>query len=353
MTAVGHQVSPFARGDTFFGSGGTTDSTSYESYLGQTIEVLDTENSTGRCVTLQVVRNESGGTLAAGDPVVYKTSEDQISVSGIGSPMHDRFAGHVDDAYGSNTIAANDIFYIVKSGPVDRHNVAAEDMLPDWSSRLARRFMMYGPDDDFEEWLDGAKWTLTADSGGTYAITDAAAGVISLLNDTTDEDESILHTEGEIFLFAENKPIVFGARVKLTEASTNQANITVGLISGAVTSAMGDSGAGPPASYSGANFHKLSGGLVWGCEVSLAGTQDTTASAATFTSATWYDLFCTIQSTSSTSATAKFYIDGVLVATKSFTYTSATEMRFLVGVHNGSGNAETLLVDYAFCKQLR
>lgn len=342
---------PFARGETWHGSG-TVESTSAEKILGHKYEVLDTENGTGRFVTLQIVRNESGGTLAAGDCVLYKANETGLSIGGLGSPVDGRFAGYVDSLYAS-TIAANDVFYIVLSGPVDRHNVAAEDLLPDFSQGLKNKFQMYGPEDDFHSWLDGCPWTLTADANGTYAITDAAGGILSLLNDVTDEDESILHTEGEVFLFAANKPIVFGARVSLTEANVNDANISVGLVSGAVTSAMGDAGAGPPASYSGALFFKLFDTLAWSTETSLAGTQDTTASAATFASGTWYDLHCTIQTTSSTSATAKFYIDGVLVDTSVFTYTSATEMRFIVGVHNGSGNAETLLVDYAYCKQLR
>lgn len=342
---------PFNRGETWH-NGGTVESTSAEKILGHEYEVLDTENGTGRFVHLKLVRNESGSTLAAGDCVLYKSTEDGISIGGLGHPLHERYAGHVDSLY-TSTIPANDIFYIVLDGPVDRQNVAAEDLLPDYTSHLRNRFSMYGPEDDFIEHLSGANWTLTADSGGTYGITDAAGGVISLLNDTTDEDESILHTEGEVFLFAQNKPIIFGARIKLTEANVDDANILVGLVSGAVASAIGDAGAGPPSSYSGANFFKVDGGTVWQAETSLGSTQDTDTNCGAFTSGNWYELFCSIQTTSSTSATAKFYIDGSLVHTSTFTYTSATEMRFLVGVHNGGGNAETLLVDYAFCKQLR
>lgn len=342
---------PFDRGSTYF-DGGTTDTTSAEALLGHTYLVPDTENSTGKFVILQVVRNESGGTLTAGDCVLYKATEEGLSIGGLGHPLHERFAGHVDSKY-TSTIAANDIFYIIVAGPVDRQNVAAEDLLPDFTDALRKKLVMHGPEDDFHTYVAGAQWTLTQDSGGTAAIRDEVNGVIRLTNDTTDEDESILGTAGESFLFAQNKPIIFGAKVKVTEAATDKANVLVGLVSGAANAAIGDAGGGPPSSYSGACFFKVDSGTVWQAETSIGTTQSTDTDCGTLTSATYYELFCSIQTTSSTSATAKFYIDGSLVHTSTFTYTGATEMRFLVGVHNGSGAAEIMDVDYAYCKQLR
>lgn len=346
------QALPFARGKVH---STTPDSTDLELMLGHIFESQDVSGSTGRRQILQVVRNESGSTLSAGRGVKYKSTEYGISVDGYADPSHEMFAGYVDDQL-TTTVPANGVFLIVL--PEDLYAPAKADGdtvhtgFPSPDKQLDS-MRWHGVKDDFNSFLEDAVWNTTADSGSAQAIQDEVNGVLLMTADTSDEDEVAISTPGAQFLFAQYKPIVFGARVKLTEASTNQANIYVGLASGNVNAVMGDSGGGPPSSYSGALFAKLSGTSVWSVETSIGSTQSTTASAAAFTSGSWHTVYCRVFATSATSATAIFYIDGVLVATKTFTYTGAAQMRFLVGVHNGSANAEALRVDKAFCLQLK
>lgn len=341
---------PFERGYLFADSPGSSD---WESCLGQRYVHRDTENATGRPVITIAVRNESGGALVAGQAVKWTPTEVGISVAGHSDPGGPLFAGFVDDAYATTgvTVAANAIFYLVVDGPSDRFGDtnAGRAVVPDM---LKTAGLCHGFFDHFHGYVAGANWAITTDAGGSQALQDVAGGVLLLTSDSTDEDETILATGGAQFLFAEGKTIYFGAKVKMGEASTDQNNVVVGLVSGAVASAMGDSGAGLPASYTGAAFYKKSGETVWQAETSLAGTQNTDTDIGARSTSAYVTLNAIVYTTSSTSATAKFYLDGTLVYTSTFTYTSAAQMRFMVGTHNGSANAETLYIDYAYCYQI-
>lgn len=117
---------PFPRGTTFReGDTDETESTVESNFLGAEFQVLDTEHDTKRPVTLKLVKNASGSALAANLAVTYRVGASALAgdqgrvIGGYCDAIAERAAGVVDDAYGSATIADDDLFYIVRRGPVD------------------------------------------------------------------------------------------------------------------------------------------------------------------------------------------------------------------------------------------
>lgn len=201
-------------------------------------------------------------------------------------------------------------------------------------------------------------WTNTLTDSGTVTISDAIGGMLVIAaSDGTiaDNDEAYVGTTNELFIVTNGKPIFFETKVKLAAADTDGANVIAGLINTKAANTLLDNGGGPPASYDGIVFYKVDGGSAWAAEISVAGTQ----TAVTLTSpgapgTSYQKLAFEVTPTSSTSATVKFYVDGVLVGTQAFTYTGMTEMSAVVGVKNGGGTVNTTLhVDYIHAAQVR
>lgn len=212
---------------------------------------------------------------------------------------------------------------------------------------------------DFFHYTTTEDFTSILTDSGTATVADGAGGLLDLVpSDGTvaDNDEAYIKSTVEAFLFAQNKPISFAAKVGWTEANTDDANVIVGLLSAAAANSLQDNGAGPQANFSGAVFFKVDGGTTWRAMVSIGATQaEVTLSniPAAPGAGNSQKLEIIWFSTSSTSGTAYFYIDGILVGSQAFTYTGATEMNVIVGIKNGSANNESLEVDYVFCSQVR
>lgn len=337
-------------GETYPPLGDTvTDTSALERVLGQVYCQRDkTSNDTGQRMKYILVRNESGTTLKPGYPVRYQDGEHKVSISGYCAPDHPDFAGWVDPKIPSTqTVADNAVFLVQVDGPnahFGGESVSAENMDQD------HRF--YGIKTDFATYVDGGDIAqVSVDAGGTIATSDAAGGKLVVTNDGDAEDESLLGTD-EIFLFAANKPLWATARFSITEANTDDCNAVFGFVSGGGASAIAEDGTGLPSSYSGAAFFKLEDTTVWGAETSLAGTQDTDTDVGTRDGNEHdYDIY--VFTTSATSATALFILDGSLVHESTFTYTSATEMEGLIGVHNLTTNAEVMTIDRVAMRQYR
>lgn len=184
------------------------------------------------------------------------------------------------------------------------------------------------------------------DTTGAIGMTDAANGVLSIASHSDDNDEGYIGTINECWDFQVDKRLFFEARVKLTEAATDDANIIVGLSDTCAADSLLDDGAGPMASYDGALFFKVDGGTVWQSEISNAGTQDTDTDAGAFTSGSWTTLSIFYDYNDGVTAKVYFYVDGVLGATHDMTITGMAEMNILLGVKAGGAHAETLLVDF-------
>jgi len=224
---------------------------------------------------------------------------------------------------------------------------------------------VFGIFDDFYWFISPHEWTKTVSdvAGGAGIIPgDGAGGLLTVgTEDSTDNDEVLLESTQEIFLFAANKPLVFEVRAKHVEVATDDANVFYGLMNAAGADAMIDDGAGPKASFSGVGFYKVDGGTRWQCISSVATTRNTTDLTAALslngtaqTIDTSYHVF-RIEFTpySSTNAKVDFFIDEVHVATHDFVYTSATEMQIAIVVKNGGANPEVATVDYVGCFQKR
>src|SRR3954462_13666997 len=106
----------------------------------------------------------------------------------------------------------------------------------------------FGFFDDFEWYLSPHRWTSVLTDSGTASVGDAAGGILALVaSDGTvaDNDEAYARTTNELFKFANNKPLLFEARLQFPEANTDDANVLVGLIDAAAANTIVDDGAGP------------------------------------------------------------------------------------------------------------
>lgn len=233
--------------------------------------------------------------------------------------------------------------------------------MPDYvgAHRLAHGYF-----DDLDEFVTGDKFTsLAADSGSSVAMTDAANGVVALTTGGTDNNEALLKGTSERFLMAANKPIVFEAYEKFTEANTDDANVFVGMSDAAGANLMVDNGAGPKTSFSGFGFFKVDGGTRWNVITSLGSTQTKTELTAansldklakTAGGGVWQALKIVFRPIDTTRAEIDFYIDGVLVYQEAnFTFTSATEIQEAAYIKAGGSNSEVLSVDWLSVWQTR
>jgi len=208
----------------------------------------------------------------------------------------------------------------------------------------------YGFFDDFLTYTTAHEgWIVQADAGETQDITDAAGGVISIACDGDDNDEAYIYRMAETYKISGAKKIYFEARIKFTEAATDDANVYVGMTADDVSAGdlLGDDGAGPSTDDS-ICFFKVDGGTVWQTETSVGASQSTNTSVATRGSGSWVRLGFIADATG-----VDFYIDGGKVDTRPTTSLPDTEIRIALGVKAGGAHTETLLVDWVKACQLR
>ena len=209
----------------------------------------------------------------------------------------------------------------------------------------------------FDDFLDDASHAYTeTDDGGTGAwtlSTDAAGGVATIATAAADNDHHAISPDAEQWLFTSGKKLWIEARVKLTEATTNESAIWFGLTDTLTTGGIQADAVGPLASYDGALIWKDEASLTWDFETSNAATQKTADEIGTYTSGAWTTLGFYFDGTATT-ATVTPYIDGTAGTAKTITLAGLQEMHMVLGVKAGpTAAAETLHVDYIRCLQLR
>jgi len=225
----------------------------------------------------------------------------------------------------------------------------------------------FGFFDDFEWMITVHRWTSTLTDSGTATVANGIGGILPLVasdGSVADNDEAYIGTSNAPFTFAANKPAVCEASVQFTEANTDDANIIFGFASSSAANLLLDDGGGPPASYTGLVLYKVDGGTTWQAESSVGATQ--TSGAAVYTpaaitaaggitagGASYQTLRIEYEPYSSTKAKVNFFVDGVLLASHDYTYTSAAACKLVAGVKNGGANLETLNVDYMAGYMLR
>jgi hypothetical protein len=238
--------------------------------------------------------------------------------------------------------------------------------LPESALLIPRQF---GVIDDFLSFSDADLWTIIdADSGATVLPSDAAGGILNLTTGATDNNEAYVATTQELYLFADDKPLLFLARLQWVEANTNDANVIAGLMDAVAANHLIDDAGGPVASYSGAVFFKAKDSLLWQFETSLSGTQTTTtlAAASPNGAADFHSLKIEARRRDATTVEIIPYIDeaggqdykqaldanGAKVK-HTITLGSPTEMSAMCGVKAGGANSEVVAVDYLGAHQLR
>jgi hypothetical protein len=226
---------------------------------------------------------------------------------------------------------------------------------------LARRnFVVF---DDFLYYNNAELWTsLAADMGVTApADTDKHGGQVSMATGATDNNEVGVFSTQEITKFANNQPFIFEAKVQYAEATTDDANVCVGLAQEAAANLLVDNGAGPATTLDGALIYKVDGETVWRAACSNATTQVITKSTTTAGGTAFQVLRIEGWMTSSTEMQIAYYVDGKLLedANKvpivhTLTYTGMDEMEVVAGyVKAGGAASETLILDYCFFESLR
>ena len=238
--------------------------------------------------------------------------------------------------------------------------VSAVDGFPAWNGVDPSDWVMY-----IEDFLAVDQTTVSAgadsslgynivsDDVGATGAADGLGGWLNVVTGGTDNNETYLASIPESFIFATDKKLVFKCRITPTEANTNACNWIIGLSDTVGANTLQDDGDGPAASYDGAVFFKVDGDLNLGFETSNAASQTTTAAASTITSGTTVNLAFVYDYNDGTTATVTPYINGTAGTAHSITISGLQEIHILIGVKAGSGNAETLPVDYIAVAQER
>lgn len=218
-------------------------------------------------------------------------------------------------------------------------------------------------EDNFGWYVDVHQWTkLAADAGATVAhLGDGVPPTVLLTTGATDNNECMLRSSNESFLFASDKPIFGSARIQYAEANTDDANVFVGFIDAAGANLLVDDGAAPKTTASGFGIFKVDGGTVWKAWSSKSTTQTTTASNKTAGGTAYQVLEFEFQPISSTEGMCYFWVDGEQLVDTNLkpisqlvTFASATEMHFVpCYVKAGSATSETPEISNCFAAQLR
>src|SRR5215510_9038552 len=109
-------------------------------------------------------------------------------------------------------------------------------------------FYFYDDFNTFDATATVGNWAVVKDGSVAQTMLDAAGGWLNVITDTNDNDEVYVSSIAENWLFAASKPLWFEARIQLTEAATNKANIIVGLSDTVAGDSLVNDGAGPMSS---------------------------------------------------------------------------------------------------------
>lgn len=204
-----------------------------------------------------------------------------------------------------------------------------------------------------------AGWT----AAGTAAGTDARGGVLSLTTAATDNTAASITPNNKTIVVVEDKPVIARFYFQFAEAAVNVANVFVGLFSGAIATAVGNDGAGPPSSYSGFAFFKVDGNLNWFVEASNGSTQVTIElnafgsldeRAKVAGSSAFQLIEIQVLPKTATKADVSFELNNVCVAKLTdFDITSLAAMAPVILTRAGSAVAQPILVDLIQAAQVR
>lgn len=217
---------------------------------------------------------------------------------------------------------------------------------------------------NFATGTDG--WTsLVADTTPTVTVGDARGGILALATDATNNNEVMVRSTNELFLPTAGRPCFARARINLSEAATDDANLFFGFASAAGADLMVDDGAGPRTTGSIFGIYKVDGGTVWRC-ITRNGSDATDTISVTsndMASGVYQELEIRIEEFSTTQCVVTFLVDGFYlrdnttfnnVISHRVAYASLTEMNFVpCYAKAGGGTSEVPNVDWAIAAQQR
>lgn len=212
--------------------------------------------------------------------------------------------------------------------------------------------------DIFDDFLiAGALWTDVNDGAtGTDAVLDAAGGILSIATAGADNDYHYYVTVNEVFKPAPGKPLRCQARLSLTEANTDDANIVFGVSSVVDGTLVADNGGGLTQANPGILITKVDGGTSW-IGAWSDGTTKKTATLGSFTSGSYVNVgfYLNTSSSSDTHADLIFFVGTTEYGPYRVALSGGllTEMHGAVGVKAGGSSAETLLVDFVHFNQAK
>lgn len=209
--------------------------------------------------------------------------------------------------------------------------------------------------DDFTSNTSATGWQTVKGTGGTVAIETGNGSIIDLPTAASANDYVLIATPQPAIVAAQKKNVEFECVFKFVEANTNNCILAFGLSSVITTGFMQNTTSGPPASFNGAVFYMVSGGLALGFRTSSGSTNSDNAAFATLVSGTTYRLNIDFDFSDAQFVRVTPRINGKLSLTAQLRteqvrqqadYTSWTTLYPFVAVRAGSASAETLSVDY-------
>lgn len=215
---------------------------------------------------------------------------------------------------------------------------------------------------DFENLATGTDGltTLAADVASSVAAGDARAGVAVVTTGATDNNEAMVRSTNELWLFRADTPAYARGYLQFTEANTDDANVFFGFASAAGADLLADNGAGPRTSGCIAGIYKVDGGTVWRCH-SRNGTSSTdSVSTRTAGGAAYQCLEVELAEGDGTNMSVTYRVDGDLLKDSNglvirhlVPISGATEMHLAAYAKAGGATSEVLNVDYIYAHQRR
>jgi len=243
---------------------------------------------------------------------------------------------------------------------------------PDFMQKLRQHELF----DDFFGLIEDAtqsQWVDVATGTGTRAIASVGSSTLVLTTGASDNDTEVIHSRGEAWEFAADRPFTIVARIDFTESNTDDANVGIGFMDAVDSESLNDDGAGPDGSSCYCVIYKVDGETSWRVDCALAAGSPQTitltdqAAGRTHSDTTDFQtLMIRCDPVTSTELRVTYFLDprgttnwkqlkdtnGHLIQ-HTITLGTATEMQLFAQVKAGGGNAEALKIDYLGAFQKR
>jgi len=214
--------------------------------------------------------------------------------------------------------------------------------------------LAYVVDEQFQNYVDGAPWTLFTEGAGTAALANAQGGGGIVVTTHTDaNDEAYISHDALNFLPVAKRPIFFEVEVVVTEANVNDASWFVGL-STIAENIIKDGGLILADACDAVGFLKIYNGLTMDFLTNNNATDEGTTTILTVVSGTTYRLGFIIDPNDGTTAKCYPFIDGVIGDPLDLVIAGLAVFRPVIGVKCVAGtNAEAITAYRCKAAQMR